>query len=109
MTLRNNVFVLALIMTAAFQTMLSQTRSNQDPLPRRASIGFAAVPRPEAKPGVLVTAIVPDSTAEKARLQVNDVVIKINDIFLKDLAAYSKAVRAWRVGQTVKLSILRND
>lgn len=55
--------------------------------------------------GVLVRAILPNSPAEKAGLQVNDVIIGVNGSVVKSLLDYERL--GLKPNQTVKLTVLR--
>jgi len=62
----------------------------------------------ESTEGVVLTRIVPDGTAQKAGLQVNDVVIKVGDQRIKDVPSSTATLRNYRAGDTVKLTIIRD-
>ncbi len=62
-----------------------------------------------AGPGVKVAGVTPGSPAEKAGLQVGDLLMKLNGQDIPDLKTYSAMLRTLTAGQAVKLVIRRGD
>lgn len=87
-------------------TLIAVAKDNQ--LQRRAFIGISEGLPSNSKPGILVTGVIPDSTAAKAQLQPGDIIIQIDGITMRDMVTYAKTVRSWRAGQTINLLISRN-
>ncbi|HEY3384262.1 MAG TPA: M20/M25/M40 family metallo-hydrolase [Vicinamibacterales bacterium] len=76
------------------------------PTPRRVSFGTVPDFAFEG-PGVRVSGLVPGSPAEKAGLQVGDVVAAIDGRPIANLQAFSNALRTLGVGQTVRATVIR--
>ncbi|MDG1950180.1 MAG: trypsin-like peptidase domain-containing protein, partial [bacterium] len=53
-------------------------------------------------------AVFPDSPADKAGLQAQDVIIAVNGVDLTETIALAEAVSAYRPGETITLSVLRD-
>jgi uncharacterized protein len=64
----------------------------------------------QSKSGLVVTAITPNSTAEKAGLKINDVIefLNLNNIRLDKVKDYKDAVKNYREKMPVVFSIIRN-
>lgn len=59
--------------------------------------------------GVLISDVVPDSPAAKAKVQAKDILIGMNGQKIKDLRSFSKILRSLKPGDEVILKILRNN
>ncbi|MCW8960239.1 MAG: M20/M25/M40 family metallo-hydrolase [Ignavibacteriaceae bacterium] len=57
--------------------------------------------------GVKIGAVMPDSPAEKSGLQKGDIIVKLNDIQIKNLTDYSNALKNFNPGDSVQLTYLR--
>ncbi|MCW8996013.1 MAG: PDZ domain-containing protein, partial [Psychromonas sp.] len=57
--------------------------------------------------GVKIGAVMPDSPAEKGGLQKGDIIVKLNDIQIKNLTDYSNALKNFNPGDSVQLTYLR--
>lgn len=57
--------------------------------------------------GVLVTQVYPDTKAARIGLSRGDVILSINDLAVKDLAAFKKILKSIPKGQVVNLKIMR--
>jgi S1-C subfamily serine protease len=55
----------------------------------------------------VIRQIVPDSAAEKAGLQVGDIVIAFNGQAIRDFPHLAKTVRLYQIGDTIPVSINR--
>ncbi len=64
----------------------------------------------QSKSGLVVTAITPNSTGEKAGLKVNDVIefLNLNDIRLEKVKDYREAVKNYRENMPIIFTIIRN-
>jgi S1-C subfamily serine protease len=60
-----------------------------------------------AETGLILLSVEPDSPAERARLQVGDILISLNGKTVADIEDLQTALRGDVVGQTVKLLVLR--
>lgn len=87
-----------------------------DDLPRRGLMGVQLAPINDSlkeslgldsTKGVVVTVVMPDTAAQKAGLQGNDVLVKVGDVEVADVQSAMRALRAYFGGDTVKLSLLR--
>lgn len=58
--------------------------------------------------GVIITSMRESSAAKEAGLRENDVIIAINDVAIKDRAAYHQQINMYRPGDVVKVSVRRN-
>jgi len=58
--------------------------------------------------GVLISDVVPNSPAAKAKIQAKDILIGMNGKKVKDLRSFSKILRSLKPGDEVVLKILRN-
>lgn len=58
--------------------------------------------------GALVSKILPDSPAEKADIEVGDIILSFNGVDIPNSAALPPVVGSTRVGQSVPLKIMRN-
>ena len=59
--------------------------------------------------GVIIISMNDNSAAKKAGLRDNDVIIAINDVEIRDRAAYHQQINMYRPGDVVKVTIRRND
>ena len=62
----------------------------------------------EATQGALVQEIVPGSAAEKAGVEVGDVIVSVNGVTIKDAAELRTTIGLKRSGETVKLILIRD-
>jgi serine protease Do/serine protease DegQ len=62
----------------------------------------------EAVQGALVQEIVPGSAAEKAGVEVGDVIVSVNSVPIKDAADLRTTIGLKRSGETVKLLLIRD-
>jgi serine protease Do/serine protease DegQ len=62
----------------------------------------------EATQGALVQEIVPDSAAEKAGVEVGDVIVSVNGVTITDAADLRTTIGLKRSGETVKLILIRD-
>jgi len=58
--------------------------------------------------GVLITEINKDYAADKAGLQINDVVVKIEDTKTKDISTLQEKIAEYRPGDTLKFYVIRD-
>ena len=58
--------------------------------------------------GVVVSRIEPDSPADKAKMKVGDVIVKVNEHEVHSSSQVRNEVGLLRIGERVKISILRN-
>jgi hypothetical protein len=70
---------------------------------------FLGVGTTEDELGMTVTEIVPDSAAEKAGIKVGDIVTEIDGKEVKDQSAFVNAIRAHKVGDQIKIKVLRGE
>jgi len=61
----------------------------------------------KAKQGVLVATVMPDSPAEKANLKEGDIILKVEGIEVTTPRELQKEILKRKIGETVKLEILR--
>ena len=59
--------------------------------------------------GAKITAVIPDSAAEKAGVQVDDIVLRVNGAKITDIAAMVDEIRKQKPGDKVTLKIKRGD
>ena len=59
--------------------------------------------------GVVVIVVVKDSPAEKAGVQVGDVILSVKNKKIKSVNSLSRALRKMEIGETVNVEILRSD
>jgi len=59
--------------------------------------------------GVLVTRINPRSRAARGGIQPGDVVVKIDDVRIRNLRDYRQALKEYKKGDTVLLRIVRGE
>ncbi|ERT07734.1 putative serine protease HtrA [Lyngbya aestuarii BL J] len=59
--------------------------------------------------GVLIVRVVPDSPADRAGLRAGDVIEKINNEMVKDADQVQQAVNQEKVGNQLKIGLLRDD
>jgi S1-C subfamily serine protease len=59
-------------------------------------------------PGVRVTSLVPDSPAADAGLQPGDILIRLDDQEVKDLATFSRILKTLEPGQEVDATLIRD-
>ena len=58
--------------------------------------------------GVKIGAVMPGSPAEKGGLQKGDIIVKLDDIQIKNLTDYSNALKEHKPGDFVELTFLRD-
>jgi hypothetical protein len=71
--------------------------------------GFLGVGGQAHPKGFIVTIVHPGSAADKADLQVNDVIVKYHDKPIADFEALTAEISKNRPGDTIRLEILRDD
>ncbi len=90
--------------------------SAADDLKRRALVGVHLAPlndetrghlKIELDKGVVFTAIVPNSAAERAGLKPNDVLVRLNDETVEGLPTFGRTLRKYGAGDTVKFTVIR--
>ena len=59
--------------------------------------------------GVLVSEVVEGSNAQKAGIEANDIIVSIDDEKISSYADLSKVLDAKEIGETVSVTVLRND
>jgi membrane-associated protease RseP (regulator of RpoE activity) len=57
--------------------------------------------------GVKIGAVIPGSPAEKGGLQKGDIIVKLDDMQIKNLADYSNALKSFKPGDSVEMTYLR--
>ncbi|WP_160328137.1 alpha/beta hydrolase family protein [Solirubrum puertoriconensis] len=86
-------------------------------LPRRAFVGINLRPITDSiqharklpgKNGILVTGVRPQSSAEAAKLQANDVVLRLDDQEVRDVPHFVGLLKQYKVGDKSTLTLLRN-
>ncbi len=106
--------VLSLLLGSA--ALLPQTSFAGEELPRRGLMGVQLAPLNDSlkeslgldsTKGVVVTVVMPDTAAQKAGLQGNDVLVKVGETPVEDVASAMRSLRAYYAGDTVKLTLLR--
>jgi len=97
---------------------VSLEQTHAEPLRRRGLVGVSLSPVAEEggkrqegdeARGMLIVSVMPDSGALKAGLQDSDVIVKIADSPVTDLQAGIQLLRKYRAGDTVKITVLRQD
>ncbi len=58
--------------------------------------------------GALVSEVTPDSAAEKAGILINDVIVSVNNVHLRDSGSLRNAIGLLRPGQKVSVGIIRD-
>ena len=58
--------------------------------------------------GALIVEIVPDGSADKAGLKVNDIITSINDVPILSSSQLVEEIKKYEVWDTIKLKIIRN-
>jgi len=85
-------------------------------IPRRAYIGLKVIEITDSiqialnlksNSGILITAVVPNSTAEKAGLILNDVLESVNGIKVENVKQYKEAVKNIKEKNSIKFDIIR--
>lgn len=61
-----------------------------------------------SKDGLVVTAVTPNSTGDKAGIKVNDLIEAVNDIAVKKVKEYREAVKDFREKMPVKFTVYRS-
>ena len=59
--------------------------------------------------GVLITSITPGAPAEKARLRANDVIVKLDEVEIKNMDSLVKTLGTYSPGTEIRLTILPNE
>jgi len=86
------------------------------PLPRRGLMGIMIAPLNEqmqkqlgleSAEGVLVNGIRPDSPAADAKLQQNDVIVRIGDAKCSSIPDLQRLMRGYIAGDTIKMAVMR--
>lgn len=77
-------------------------------LERGGSLG-ARIGVPDQGAGVLVQQVLPGGTADNIGLKANDVLEKVNGTLIEDPNALVAMTRSWRAGQSITVSLRRND
>ncbi len=62
----------------------------------------------QSKDGLVVTAVTPNSTGDKAGIKVNDLIEAVNDIAVKKIKEYREAVKDFREKMPVKFTVYRS-
>ena len=75
--------------------------------PQNMTAQMAQQYRYDVTQGVFVCSVEPDSAAEKAGLQMGDVITKIGDTAISDMNDLNAAKKSYRAGDTVTLTIYR--
>lgn len=87
-----------------------------DDLKRRGLVGVQLAPlTPEVREhfkittekGVVFTGIVPNSAAERGGLKAGDVAIRLNDATIENLPGFTRLLRKYGAGDTIKFTVLR--
>jgi len=76
--------------------------------PSRAFIGINMLDQDEDG-GVLITAIVDNSPAQRAKLRPNDVIVKMDDLEISDRRTLVEAIGTYSPGSDVALTVKRQD
>jgi len=58
--------------------------------------------------GVYVEDVIPNSTAEEGGIKPGDIIVKINDVVIKDVPELQEQIARFEPGQVIKVVILRN-
>ena len=58
--------------------------------------------------GILITDVLPNSTAEAIKLVKDDILISINNLIIKDMKEYREIIRKYREGKDIEIKIIRN-
>ena len=58
--------------------------------------------------GVIVTGVKKNTGAEKAGIEKNDIIIKVNDVVIKDIAYFRYELYKYQAGDTIKVTYLRD-
>jgi serine protease Do len=70
-------------------------------------IGFLGVSADQAEGGVLAKQVVKDGPAAKAGLKQGDIITKVDDKQVNDPVDFAQTIRSRKVGETVRLGLLR--
>ncbi len=62
----------------------------------------------ENSTGIYVASVVEQSPAEKAGLQKGDIIVKVNDNAVSSTADFANTIAKSKIGETLKLTVLRN-
>ena len=76
---------------------------------QKALIGIQYDPREDNLEGVRILALTEGGGAEKAGLQVEDVIVKINDVKITKFSDLKGQLNAKRPGETIEVSVLRDS
>jgi serine protease Do len=94
------------IVSVATRTLPTSSRG----LPLRArSGGYLGVAVDTQHEAAKITQIMPKSAADKAGLQVDDIVVKVNDTTVKNLDGFLETLQQHKPGETVTLHVKRGD
>ena len=58
--------------------------------------------------GAIVVEVVPESSAQKAGLAVNDIITSVNDTPIISSSQLVEEIKKYKIGDTIKLKIIRN-
>lgn len=76
--------------------------------PSRAFVGIQMDPKRD-KPGVRITSVVPDSPADTAGIFISDIIMKVDDVDVMNLAGMHETLGQFSPEQTVTLTVRRGD
>jgi S1-C subfamily serine protease len=88
---------------------LSSAAYPQDDLPRQGMLGFTMREPSPGKAGAIIRSVDAGSNAEKAGIKENDLVLRINEIFLSDLTSFNQALLTVDGNTKAKLQVVRNN
>jgi hypothetical protein len=77
--------------------------------PPKPFMGVASQKKWPDKPGLAIGAVTDGSGAQKAGLRVGDVILKVNDVDMNDIADLMGIILKHKVGDTITVRILRGD
>jgi S1-C subfamily serine protease len=72
-------------------------------------VEISPVNRDKNRPGAVITKVIPNSPAEKAKLQQDDVIIRIAGKDIRNSVDVINAIQTSEAGDTIKIEFYRND
>jgi membrane-associated protease RseP (regulator of RpoE activity) len=72
-------------------------------------LGILFGPRPAPSPGVVVTHVLPGSPAEKARVRIGDVLLRYDQITIRDAEHLARLIRADKPDRKIALVVQRGE
>lgn len=105
-------FIFILLLTSVYSGALAQNTSTKAFMGTTISDTIPVPLRKQYKlkdnEGVQVRAVIENSSAQAAGIQVNDVLVQLNDSIIRSATKFVTMVQSYKVGDTVKLTLYRD-